>query len=637
MCGIVGIAGHHLLSPDREDRIARMMAVLSHRGPDDSGSYVDDRMALGHRRLAIIDPERGKQPMTSECGRFTVVFNGAIYNYLEIRRELLSKGHPIRSYSDTEVILYSFREWGPACVHRFLGMFAFAIWDNARQVLFCARDRIGIKPFYYRVDGDCLVFASEIKAILAATPAAAAVDADGLKDYLTFQFCLGPKTLFKDTFKLEPGQSLTARFKGSRLEIETHAYWDLHYAIDEEHDHAWFVDHLSRLIEDATRIHLRSDVPLGAHLSGGLDSSAIVCLAAQMLKGERLQTFSGAFREGPQFDETDYAKLVARAVGADYHDIYVSGQELPDALPRLMYVMDEPAAGPGIIPQYYVSRLAARHVKVVLGGQGGDELFIGYARYLVAYLERCLSGAIFETAHRSRYAVTLESIVPNLPILKSYAPMLQSLWSEGLFDSPDRRYFKLIDRSDGMAGFFSTDLMHTDYSPFAAYQSIFNREGLHSLINRITYFDLKGQLPALLHVEDRTSMAASIESRVPLLDHRIVEFMASIPPNIKFAGGRMKHLFKEAVRNLVPPAVLARKDKMGFPVPFAQWTRGVAHDFVRGTLLSDRARQRGIYNVAAVERALVDEQEFGRGVWGLLCLELWHRIFIDGDLKPRND
>lgn len=611
-----------------------MMTLLSHRGPDDSGRYIDDRIALGHRRLSIIDPERGKQPMISECGRFTVVFNGAIYNYLEIRRELLSKGHPIHSYSDTEVILYSFREWGPECVHRFLGMFAFAIWDNVLKVLFCARDRIGIKPFYYRFDGETLVFASEIKAVLAATAAAPSVDADGLKDYLTFQFCLGSKTLFKDIFKLEPGHSLTACFTGDRLELKTCGYWDLRYDIDEEHDHPWFVDHLSRLIEDATRIHLRSDVPLGAHLSGGLDSSAIVCLAARMLQGERLQTFSGAFQEGTQFDETGYAKEVADFVGAEYHEIYVPGQELADILPRLMYFMDEPAAGPGLVPQYYVSRLAARHVKVVLGGQGGDELFIGYARYLVAYLERCLFGAIYETAHRSRFAVTLESIVPNLPILQAYAPMLQDLWSKGLFDSPDRRYFKLINRSEGMAGFFSADLVHTDYSPFAAYQSIFNREGLHSLINRITYFDLKGQLPALLHVEDRTSMAASIESRVPLLDHRIVEFMASIPPNIKFAGGRMKHLFKEAVKNLLPPAIINRKDKMGFPVPFSQWTKGVAKEFVRTTLLSDRARQRGIYNVAEVENAVDNEKEFGRVVWGLLCLELWFRIFIDGDLKP---
>ena len=301
-----------------------------------------------------------------------------------------------------------------------------------------------------------------------------------------------------------------------------------------------------------------------------------------------------------------------------------------------MYYMDEPLAGPGVIPQYYVSKLAAQHVKVVLGGQGGDELFIGYARYLAAYLEKCLSGAIFETAHQNPYAVTLESIVPNLPLLQTYKPMLQGLWREGLFESPDRRYFKLIDRSEGMSHLFSPDLLNSDYVPFDSFLKIFNREGVDSMINKMTYFDLKGSLPALLHVEDRTSMAASIESRVPLLDHRIVEFMARIPPNIKFAGGRMKHLFKEAVRNTVPSQIFERKDKMGFPTPLTQWTKGVAREFVRNTLLSDRSRQRGLYNVPAIEAAIENGGEFGRVVWGLLCLELWHRIYIDGDMKPND-
>ncbi len=302
-------------------------------------------------------------------------------------------------------------------------------------------------------------------------------------------------------------------------------------------------------------------------------------------------------------------------------------------LPQLMYYMDEPLAGPGVIPQYYVSKLAAKHVKVVLGGQGGDELFIGYARYLVAYLEKCLSGAIFETANRNPYAVTLASIVPNLPLLQTYKPMLQGLWKDGLFESSDSRYFKLVDRSEGMSTLLARGLFDGNYSPYESFLKIFNRNSLGSLINRMTYFDLKASLPALLHVEDRTSMAASIESRVPFLDHRIVEFMARTPPNIKFAGGRMKHLFKEAVKNTVPSVVLERKDKMGFPTPITQWTQGVARDFVRDTLLSDRARRRGIYNFSEVENALNNQKEFGRVVWGILCLELWHRVHIDGEYR----
>ena len=637
MCGLLGLVGGWGVEALRA-KASRMMDVLNHRGPDGAGLVSDPHLpvVLGHRRLAIIDPEHGKQPMQTSDGQLTVVFNGAIYNYLELRRELLAKGHPLHSYSDTEVLLYAYREWGEACVTRFLGMFAFAIWDNVNRRLFCARDRVGIKPFYYHFDGECLSFASEIKAVLASGFVKAEADTSALQDYLTFQFCLGEKTLFKNIRKLEPGWSMTAWFDGGQIRLEKRQYWDVHYDIDESHDERWFVDHLAGLIEDSTRMHLRSDVPLGAHLSGGLDSSAVVCLASGLLNGERIKTFTGAFAEGPQFDETGYAKLVSEAAGTDYQDVFINGADLPDVLPRLMYYMDEPVAGPGMIPQYYVSKLAAQHVKVVLGGQGGDELFIGYARYLVAYLEKCLSGAIHETANEARYAVSLESIVPNLPLLKTYRPMLQGLWQDGLFESADRRYFKLIDRSAGTAHLYSPEIFSEVYSSFESFQQIFNREDLHSLINRMTYFDLKGSLPALLHVEDRTSMAASIESRVPLLDHRIVEFMARIPPNIKFAGGRMKHLFKESIRNTVPAPIFERKDKMGFPTPLTQWTKGVAKAFVRDTLLSQRAKQRGIYNFAEIERALDAEGEFGRVVWGMLCLELWHLQFIDGDVSAHS-
>ena len=637
MCGILGAVSASLPTAELEQRVTCALDSLAHRGPDGDGIHVDATggVVLGHRRLAIIDPEHGKQPMSTADGAVTVVFNGAIYNYLELRRELIAKGHPLHSYSDTEVLLYAYREWGDACVERFQGMFAFAIWDPSRGRLFCARDRVGIKPFNYFFDGKTLAFASEIKAILATGLVKAESSQAGLQDYLTFQFCLDDKTLFKNIQKLEPGHCMVAQIDGGKLSLQVRQYWDVSYEIDDTHDEAWFVDHLAGLIEDATRMHLRSDVPLGAHLSGGLDSSTVVCLAADLLKGERIKTFTGAFPEGPQFDETGYAKAVAAFAGTDYQEIYIQGgTELPQVLPKLMYYMDEPLAGPGLIPQYYVSKLAAQHVKVVLGGQGGDELFIGYARYLVAYLEKCLSGAIYETAHQSKYAVTLESIVPNLPLLQTYKPMLQGLWKDGLFDTPDRRYFKLVDRSEGMSDLFSPALFEGGYSSFESFQRIFNRAGLGSMINQMTYFDLKGSLPALLHVEDRTSMAASIESRVPLLDHRIVEFMARIPPNIKFAGGRMKHLFKEAVRNTVPSEIFERKDKMGFPTPLAQWTKGVAREFVRDILLSDRVRQRGIYNVAAIERAIDSEREFGRVVWGLLCLELWHRVYIDGDMRP---
>jgi len=634
MCGLAGIIGGDLTMEARLARVDSMTSAMIHRGPDDDGIYSDpdDRpVALGHRRLAIIDPERGKQPMTTDDGAVTVIFNGAIYNYLELRRELIERGHKMRTYSDTEVILYGYIEWGDECLERFNGMFALAVWDRRSNRLFCARDRIGIKPFYYYHDGRTFVFASEIKSLLASGIVHAEMNTDALQDYMAFQLYLKGKTLFKNIQELEPGCALACSLDGAVTTVHVGEYWDLDYTIDETNDEDHFVDQLLFLIEDAVRLQLRSDVPLGAHLSGGLDSSTVVSIAASMLAGVTFRTFTGAFSEGPAFDETGFAKQVAQYAGVEYNEVYVPGVEFPDTLPKLVYYMDQPQAGPGLYPQYHVCRLAADHVKVTLGGQGGDELFIGYARYLVAYLEKCLAGAINQTADKRKYAVSLESMAPNLPILKEYVPMLKMFFSDGLFDSPDRRYFRLIDRSDGARRLYDPELFSGSYSSFDAFSGIFNREGLHSLINRMTYFDIKASLPALLHVEDRTSMSVSLESRVPLLDHRIAELMARIPPNIKFAGGRMKHLFREAIKNKLPASVLNREDKMGFPVPLNHWYKSSARDFVRDTLLSRRAMGRGLFDCAEVERIIDEEGAFSRVVWGLLCMELWNTIFIDGD------
>jgi asparagine synthase (glutamine-hydrolysing) len=354
----------------------------------------------------------------------------------------------------------------------------------------------------------------------------------------------------------------------------------------------------------------------------------VACLASSLLRGEQLQTFTGAFREGPEYDETRYARAVAQQIGARYNETYVTGDEFSTLMPRLIYMMDEPVAGPGLIPQYYVSKLAAQPVKVVLGGQGGDEIFAGYARYLIPYLERALQQSI-DGSVQSQF--TLAEIAPNLDVLGSYKPLLSRIWADDLFGDPAARYFALVDRSDGMRELFDADLWSGKYDPRAAFHAIFNRPEQADLLQRMSYFDLRASLPALLHVEDRTSMAVSVESRVPLLDHRLVELAARIPTRIKFASGRLKHVFREAVRNIVPRSVLERKDKMGFPVPLAEWYRGVAREFVHDTLLSRPARERGIYDANRVRKLLDADQAFGRLTWGLLCIELWHRAFIDGD------
>jgi asparagine synthase (glutamine-hydrolysing) len=627
MCGIAGIFGQDQ-PQTHQRRIARMLAEIAHRGPDGEGTWIEPKGAggLGHRRLAIIDVEGGKQPMSNEDDTVWITFNGCIYNYQDIQRELREKGHRFRTHSDTEVIVHAYEEWGPACVERFNGMWAFVIWDGRTNTVFCSRDRIGVKPLYYTWDGRQLVFASEIKALLAADAAPARVNTDGMRQYLTFQYCLGENTLFEGVHRLPPGHNLTLRM-GEAPKLTS--FWELTFQIDEKHDEAYFVDRLNRLLEDAVRLRLRSDVPLGAHLSGGMDSSVVVSLARLLLGNAPIKTFCGAFRDGPAFDETRYAKIASQAARTEYLETYLTAADFEQSIEKIIWHMDEPAAGPGVFPQFLVSKLAAQHVKVVLGGQGGDEIFIGYARYLLAYLEECLKGAIENTAHRGRYVATLETIVPSLPTLENYVPMLKSFWQEGLFEEPARRYFRLMDRFADSKAILSDEYEIDTGRTYEEFKSHFVGHGASAAINRILQFDLKTHLQALLHVEDRTSMAWGLESRVPLLDYRLIELMASVPPVIKFKNGYLKHLFRQAASRLLPEEIINRKDKMGFPVPLTQWLAGPLKDFAADVLLSKAAKERGLFNVDAVEKALARSQAFSRSIWGALCLELWHRQFID--------
>lgn len=626
MCGIAGIVGCPLPEALRQN----MLNTLAHRGPDGDGEYrsSDGAAWLGQRRLAIIDPEGGKQPLSNEDGTVWVTFNGCIYNYLELAQTLRQKGHHFRTYCDTEVIVHAYEEYGEDCVQHFVGMFAFALWDERRKQLFCARDRVGVKPFYYIHTPGLFTFASEIKALLALRLFPAEVCPTALQEYLTLQVPLSQETLFNKIFKLLPGHTLTTNRQGDI--IAQRQYWDLRFMVDFDHTEEYFVDRLKLRLEDAVRIRLRSDVALGAHLSGGLDSSSVVCLAAEMnATGEPLKTFTGAFREGKDFDETDHARLVARRTGAHSFEIWPTAQDFVHYLPKIIYHMDEPAAGPGVFPQHMLSGLAAQQVKVVLGGQGGDEIFAGYARYLIGYLEECLKGAIEETQDRERYAATLASLIPNLPMLKQYTPMLQYFWADGLFSPQTERYFRLMDRSAGLHEIYQTDLLHDQRRIRERFDGIFQGSDAASFLNRMLYFDFKIHLPALLHVEDRTSMAWGLESRVPLLDHRIAELMASIPPAVKFRNGQPKYLFRKAIKNIVPDEILDRKDKMGFPVPLHLWVKKELQEFIKDTLLDDRARQRGIFNIPVLEKAICEEKNFGRLVWGALCLELWFKTFID--------
>ena len=625
MCGLVGIVRHDG-QPVEQPVLEAMGRRLSHRGPDDSGSYLAGPVGFHHQRLAIIDLVTGHQPMT--VGECTIVFNGEIYNYVELRDELARAGHRFSTSSDTEVIARLYLVHGEAAFARLNGIFALLIHDRAQRRLVAARDHLGVKPLYWWADERRRLYASEIKAFMAHPAFTAEADLLAVHEYLTFQFTLGDTTLFRGVRKLLPGHYQVVDLASGA--VRTERYWEPRFLADFDHTEQYFQSELRRLLEDAARLQMRADVPVGAHLSGGLDSTIITMLASRHA-APPFHTFTGRFLDGPEFDEVRYARAVAESVRSEMHEVVCDAAGFVEHLPRLIYHLDEPAAGPGVYPQYMVSRLASQHVKVVLGGQGGDEIFGGYARYLVAYLEQALKGAIMETAEEAEHVVSLRSIVPNLPALRAYTPMLRQFWRAGLFEPMDRRYFRLVDRLGGALSLFTGDFRagYQKDDLFGRFAAVFNHPDTRSYYNKMTHFDIATGLQALLHVEDRVSMAVSMETRVPLLDYRLVELVARMPPRLKFSGGELKYILRCAVRDVVPPVVMERKDKMGFPVPLHRWVSGEARDFVADTLLSRAARERGIADPAELEKLMGYEQPFSRQSWGLLCLELWFRTFVD--------
>lgn len=625
MCGIAGIIhlqGEQL--PDLEPSLQAMNEIQKHRGPDGQGVWAHPRQQVGfaHRRLSIIDLHSGQQPMTD--GPNCLIHNGEIYNYIELRNEL-GLEH-FKTTSDTEVILKSYSRWGSECLNHLRGMFAFALWDEARQELFCARDRFGIKPFYYTVVDNVLYFASEIKTLLAFRPSIE-TDLDGFKDYLAFQFCLSGKTLFRGIHELLPGHSLRMR----NGQIEVRRYWEVYYELDWHHTERYFEDKLQDLLQESAKLHMRADVPLGVYLSGGLDSSIVACLANSHGQGQLLG-FHGKFSAaGPEYDESQHARAVGAHCDFGVHELEITAADFLENIRQVIYHLDYPVAGPGSFPQYMVSQMAAKHRKVVLGGQGGDEIFGGYTRYLVAYFEQCIKAAIEGTAQNGNFVVTYESIIPNLSTLRDYKPMLQDFWREGLFESMDRRYFRLVNRSGVLQEEINWDCL-TDYSPFESFQKIFKGQnvGKESYFDQMTHFDFKTLLPALLQVEDRVSMAHGLESRVPFLDHPLVELAATIPSNIKFRNGALKNVLKHTAKDILPQSVFNRQDKMGFPTPINQWAAKEAKEFIFDVFSSSQAQGRALINNKSVLSGLSNGQsKYGRKLWGLLCLELWQQEFHD--------
>jgi len=620
MCGIAGIVS----LGDRPIALAevrRMCAVLSHRGPDDEGFYVAPRAAMGMRRLSIIDLATGRQPISNEDGTVWAVFNGEIYNFQELRRGLQSRGHSFATATDTEVIVHLYEERGPRCVEALRGMFGLAVWDEREQSLLLARDRVGIKPLYYCEAGGRLAFASELKALLELPEVGRALHWPALGHLFAFLTTPQADSIVEGVHKLEPGTILTASPRG----VHVSRYWDLEWAPDHGRSEADFAEELRARLDETVALHMVSDVPLGAFLSGGVDSSAVV--AAMARRGARpVKTFSIGFVE-EDYDELRYAEAVARAFGTDHHSMVLQPDVL-SVIDDLAWHLDEPFGDPSAIPTYMVSKLAAEHVTVVLSGDGGDELFAGYDRYRVEMSERRWDGV---PAGLRRGLATLAGYAPDRMRGRN---LLRHLALDGLDRYLDAANFFRRDEQRALFRPEVFDLVSAG-DPWA--EAAARVAGVRGhWLSRLQHLDIKAYLPLdILTKVDRMSMAHSIESRVPLLDHELLEFAATIPPEMSLRQGSGKRVLKRALRGLLPDEILDRP-KRGFAIPLGRWFRGGLREYVRDLLFSETARRRGIFDESYVE-SLFRRNEAGHDLdfqlWTLLSFELWARHFLDA--RPR--
>ena len=627
MCGIVGIVKLDPSEGVDETRLKRMRDVLRHRGPDGEGLLVEGPVGLGHRRLAIVDVSGGHQPMANEDETVWIVYNGEIYNHAALRPGLEARGHRYRTRSDTETILHSYEEEGEGCVERLQGMFAFAVWDRTRGRLLLARDRLGIKPLYYACTDDELLFASEIKAIVAAGPIRPALNEAILPEFLATRFVSGEETFFRGIRKLLPGRTLSwspaEGFRGRR-------YWQLPVGTD---DSPLTLEERGRELRarlaTAVRSHLMTDVPLGLFLSGGIDSTGLAALMAPMVK-EPIRTFAVGLTD-PDANELAYARLAARAVGAEHREVVVSPEEFFEALPRLIWHEDEPLATPASVPLHFVSRLARDHVKVVLTGEGADELFLGYNRYRVTVwnerLGRAYWGLVPQTLRQTVGRRVRE--LPNSLRRRAERTFL------ALHSGPRQLFYEnfAVFPETLQRDLLADERLVAARDPYAEGLRRYGEASGGSL-DRMSHADLQTYLVELLMKQDQMSMSASIESRVPFLDHEFVESAVAIPGRFKLRGWQTKAVLRAALRDIVPRKILARR-KLGFPVPLGRWFRGPFWPLVEEFVLGSRALRRDLFVPSMLMRLAQEHRagvaEHGDRLWLLVNLEIWQRLFLDGE------
>ena len=627
MCGIAGFVGADdlLTGAERAAVLERMCRRMRHRGPDDQGTLLTETAALGMRRLSIIDLAGGHQPLSGCDDALSIVFNGEIYNHRELQKELEARGHRFRTRSDTEAIVHAFEEFGPACVERLRGMFAFAVWDSRARRLFVARDRVGKKPLYYALaPPGLLLFASELKSLLEHPGVAREVDAEALDAYLTFGYVPDPLSIFRGVRKLPPGHTLTFDRRGAAVE----QYWDFPFEREEGAGRRAedYLEELRAILDEAVRLRLLADVPLGAFLSGGVDSSAVVGLMSRHTS-RPVRTFSIGFRED-SYDELKYARVAAHHFQTEHHEFVVT-PEICDVVDELAWHFDEPFADSSAIPTYVVSKLAREFVTVALSGDGGDELFAGYTRYAVdrgrdkfARVPRPLRRGVMQPLSR---------LLPHAAWGRNYLHNVALDPPERYLDSVS--VFTSLGKRSLYTEGFRASLNGRAGGPAALFRDYAARVRTNEPLDVLLYLDSKTYLPGdILTKVDRMSMAVSLEARAPLLDHKLIEFAARLPPHLKLSGRETKHVFKRALEGIVPGEILHRP-KQGFGVPIDRWINRQLRGRTRETLTEPRTRQRGYVEPGYVA-ALLDEHERGRRdhstqLWALFMLELWHRAFVD--------
>jgi asparagine synthase (glutamine-hydrolysing) len=627
MCGIAGKINFANKVPVDHAEIEAMLQPMRHRGPDGQGIHLDGHVGLGHLRLSIIDLNTGAQPMTNEDETIWIVFNGEIYNFQELRKRLLARGHVFRSQSDTEVIVHAYEEFGPDCVKELRGMFAFAIWDAKRRRLFVARDRVGIKPLYFCETGKAFYFASELKAIIADAAVPREINLPGIRKFLAFHYLPGTETLFKGIHKLPPGYYLTVE----QGRVTQQPYWDLCFTRQRwqmSFDEA--TEELHGLLANTVRDHMIADVPVGILSSGGVDSSAILNFAVHATD-KKIKTFTVGFDGEQVVDERPYARLSAERFGTEHYETSISADDFWSFLPSYVWHMEEPVCEPPAVALYYVTKLARNYVKVLLSGEGGDEAFAGYPNY------------------------------PNMlrldQIRAALGPLARTIGAGAAFagtfcgNEKWRRYgcalgrplaTQYFSRTSGPAGFFNRNAAEFFTPDFLTRTAAVSPAGFvgnlaaavkdEPLLNQMLYVDTKTWLPDdLLIKADKMTMTNSLELRVPLLDHVVLEFAASLPPDFKVRGRETKRILKAAFARSLPEEILKRK-KAGFPVPYESWLRGGLRQPVEDVLLSDRCLSRGYFQKAEVSRLLeanARDGKFAKEIFCLLVLELWHRTFLD--------